>query len=192
MAVIAGVDAWIVCQNLDRLTFFVGVFVGALALVYLVVNHSLGRIWRYLPLKEITIGFLFAVGTLIALLPAVPPATFAFLVCAVCFGSLCALNCIAIASWERELDEAQGNISIAVRFPALCDWVRKFAFSLALASFAAAATFRSAALLFGCVGLSALLLAWLHGWQGTLGNDARTALADLVLLTPLAFLALNA
>ena len=191
VAGIAGLDAWIAWQSLDRLTFFAGVSVGALALIYLVVNHSLGRIWRYLPVKELAIGFLFAAGTLVALLPATPPAPLSFLVCAISFGFLCALNCIAIASWERDLDQGQGNISIATRFPALCPWVGRIALALALASFAAAIIFRSAALLPGCIGLSALLLALLDGGRGTLSENARTALADLVLLTPLGVLAVH-
>jgi hypothetical protein len=192
VAVIAGLDAWIAWQNLDRLTFVAGVSVGALALIYLAINHWLGRTWRYLPLKEITIGFLFAAGTLVALLPATPPATSRFLVCAISFASLCALNCIAIASWERDLDEGQGNISIATRFPALRAWMGRISFALALASLAAAIILRSAALLLGCVGLSALLLALLDDWRGTLRQDTRTAMADLVLLTPLLVLGLNA
>ena len=44
---------------------------------------------------------------------------------------------------------------------------------------------RSSAPFFGCVALSALLLAMLDLLPGKLGDDRRTALADLVLLTPI-------
>jgi hypothetical protein len=57
--------------------------------------------------------------------------------------------------------------------------------ALALASLAAAIAWRDAAPIFGCAAASALLLVLLNNLGSMLGNDRRTALADLVLLTPI-------
>ncbi len=182
---VAAAAASAIWRNTAPVTFLVGAGVGSLALVYLVLNHPLGRIWRLLPLKEISIGVLFTAGTLVALLPAVPPMGPALLSAAIAFACLCALNCISIAGWERELDEAQQKISIATRYPALGRVLGKISSALALGAFGAALFYRDTAMVFGCIGLSALLLALLDMLPATIGTDRRTALADLVLLTPL-------
>ena len=54
---------------------------------------------------------------------------------------------------------------------------------LGVASFVMAIIFRSAAPLLACIGASAFLLAWLNA--RLVDVDRRTALADLVLLTPI-------
>jgi hypothetical protein len=54
-----------------------------------------------------------------------------------------------------------------------------------LGSGVAAIIYREAAPILGCVSVSSLLLALLDSFRGNIGRDQRTALADLVLLTPL-------
>jgi hypothetical protein len=188
LAAIAIVDAGLIWRSTDATTFFIGAFVGAIALIYLVVNYSLGRLWSFLPVKEAAIGFLFVAGTLVGLLPDFPAVSSAFLLSALGFALLCTLNCISIAAWERELDLAQGKISIATRYPFLRRHLGKIALALALASFLGASLYSEAALIFGCAGASTLLLALLDFIGGAIDQDQRTALADLVLLTPLVVL----
>ena len=65
------VDLWIISRQLDRATVYIGMAIGALSLLYLGFNYWLGKVWRFLPVKEICIGCLFASGTLAALLPRV-------------------------------------------------------------------------------------------------------------------------
>ncbi|MEY2520990.1 MAG: hypothetical protein QOF24_2749 [Verrucomicrobiota bacterium] len=194
---IGGLDAYVIWHNAAAENFLVGAAVGLLALVYLLLNHPLGRIWRFVPLKEFSVGFLFAAGTLVALLPALPPLNAAFVLGALAFASLCTLNCISIACWERELDEAQRKISMATRHPSLTRHVTKICALLAFASFVMAIACPAAAPILGSISLSALLLAWLNAstslMEGrfrkrrslNLDRDQRTALADLVLLTPI-------
>jgi hypothetical protein len=190
VALIAGFDAYVIWRTTAIQTFLVGAVVGIFALIYLVVNHPLGLIWRSLPAKELAIGTLFAAGTVVALLPRVP-LTIECALATVSFVALCSLNCVSIARWECELDRAQGKISIATRHPRAVRYVGSICVSLAFAAFVVAIVFPRATLLFACLGASALLLTWLNGSR-SLGTNQRTALADLVLLTPVVALILAA
>ena len=184
VALIAGFDAYVIWRTTAIQTFLVGAVVGILAVIYLVANHPLGLIWRSLPAKESAIGILFAAGTIVALLPQIPRTT-GFVCAAVSFAALCSINCISIAGWERDLDRAQGKVSIATRHPRAIQCVGRIGVVLALAVFAMAIVFPNAAPIFACVGVSALLLTWLNMSPRSLGTNERTALADLVLLTPM-------
>ena len=183
VALVAGFDAYVIWKTAALQTFLVGSVVGLLALVYLVVNHPLGFIWRSLPAKEFAIGILFAAGTGVALLPSIP-GTPTFAVAVLLFAALCFLNCTSIAGWERELDRAQRKVSIATRHPGGVQSSGKKCGVLAVAAFAFAILFPSAAVIFGCISASGLLLLWLNRLPNTTPVDQRTALADLVLLTP--------
>lgn len=179
---IALFDSALVFSRLDREIFVLGLFLGAIALFYLVINFVFPRLWQAIPLKEIAIGFLFAAGTLLALGPRLftIPST---MNAAILFACLCSLNCISIAVWERDLDRAQKKYSIATR------WSRSglfvpilliVLFAICIAVALVDSGLRSLAL---CLGVSAILLAALR--IAPLAGDERTALADLVLLTPL-------
>jgi hypothetical protein len=204
LLLIGGFDLYVVWRSIAAGTFLAGAVVGILALIYLALNYPRGLIWRALPAKELAIGLLFAAGTLVALLPAAIPVNTAFLASGLAFVSLCSLNCISIAAWERELDLAQGKVSIATRHPAFARQVGRMGAGLALGSFALAILYRPAAPIFVSACVSAVLLGWLNASsdfkEGRFPNrprrfvnrrslgmnrDQRTALADLVLLTPI-------
>ena len=186
---VSGFDVYVIWRTTAPETFLVGAIVGALAVIYLVLNHPLGLIWRALPAKELAVGILFAAGTAVALLPRLP-ATPAFAVSIASFAALCALNCINIAGWEHHLDRAQRKVSIATRHPRMARQAGHVCVALAFVAFAFAIVSHSTAPVFICVGISALLLRWLE--IASFGNDQRTALADLVLLTPIVFLVASA
>jgi hypothetical protein len=185
LAVNATADAYLIWRGIDAETFLGGAVIGTLALIYLVLNHSLGGAWPPFPLKELAIGFLFAAGTLVALFPVFRPITGSLVSSGIAFAWLCTLNCISIAFWERELDETQQKVSFATRYPGLDRHLGKLSLVLTLGSGVAAIISREAAPIFGCVSVSSLLLALLDSFRGKIDRDQRTALADLVLLTPL-------
>jgi hypothetical protein len=207
LAFVAGFDAFIIWRTTALETFLVGAVVGGLALIYLVLNHPLGLIWRSLPAKELVIGILFTAGILVALMPAFSFWQISFAPCALLFAALCALNCISIASWERQLDQAQGKVSIATRHPNFTRRAAAICAGLAVTSLTVAIIQGVVAPILACISMSALLLAWLNASadlkEGRFQNrprsrnrginrrslgidrDQRTALADLVLLTPL-------
>jgi hypothetical protein len=200
LALIAGFDAYNIWRTTAVQTFLVGAVVGLVAVVYLVVNHPLGLVWRSLPAKEMAIGILFAAGTVVALLPR-PVLTPAFAIAVTAFAALCSLNCISIAAWERDLDRAQGKVSIATLHPAIIGHVGQLCLGLGAGSLVLAFLCHSGTALFACISVSALLLGYLNSTRSvmegrftnrprrfvnrrSLGVDQRTALADLVLLTP--------
>jgi len=181
---VAGFDAYVVWRATAPETFFSGAIIGLLAVIYLALNHPFGRIWRTLPAKELVIGGLFTAGTLVALLPPMVWIDRRFVTSAFAFAILCSLNCVSIAGWERNLDAIQGKVSIATRFPVLTRGLTGLCLIVAAIFLATAIAIREVSLLFSCLAGSTLLLAYLNA-SGRIWIDERTALADLVLLTPL-------
>ncbi|MFL6543155.1 MAG: hypothetical protein ACJ8I9_08305, partial [Chthoniobacterales bacterium] len=133
------------------------------------------RIWSLIPVKEIAVGALFAAGVAASLgITGVPIVPF------VLFAALCVLNCISIAFWERQLDTEQERISIATRFPPLRALPSIGSIVLALISVSCIAR---APHILVAIAISSALLVLLIVLR--IQSDSRTALADLVLLTPL-------
>ena len=185
LLLVGGFDLYVIWRSIDAGTFLAGGIVGVLSIVYLAVNYPRGLTWRSLPAKEIVIGLLFTAGTLVALLPAIRPVTPASIAAGLAFACLCSLNCISIALWERDLDRAQSKVSLATQYPGIAPYLRTICSLLALLSFTMAIIDRSAAAVFICVAISALLLVILDLLPLELRHDRRTALADLVLCTPI-------
>lgn len=187
IGMLAITDAVVICTQLAYGTRVSGAAIGAVAFAYLILNHGWSHLWRVLPLKEVTIGFLFAAGTLASLRPQFPLLTPSFVSVSVLFACLCALNCMCIARWECGLDRAQKRSSLATAWPALARGVL-VAIGL-LAGFAIlGAIFRPGAdVVYVALSLSALGLAVLDRFGDGMQKDTRTACADLVLLTPLIF-----
>lgn len=169
IAAVALADGVVIFTQLDGATIRAGAVVGLCALIYLMVNQRWPGLWRWLPLKEVSIGLLFAAGTVVGL--AVGKLSAAWLL----FAGLCALNCICIAVWERTLDSVQGRVSIATDFPLVRKMVLPALLLIAVAGVVVALP----------IAFSAILLAIVHFFRQRIQADTTTALADLVLLTPL-------
>jgi hypothetical protein len=180
IALLDGIVAW---HFIERATVPAGIVLATIVLAYLVVNAGFGRLWRTVPVKEVAVGFLFAAGTLLVLLLSFAPLSRGFGHVAWLFACLCSLNCMSIAVWERDLDRARGRHSIATRWPQLTPAVMTVAILLAAAAVAPLLFDRNLQPLSGCLVASLVLLATLHH-AGEAAPDERTALADLVLLTP--------
>ncbi len=180
-------DVSLALRSLDRQMLLLGGTLAAICSFYLLVNHSLGGKWRPIPVKEESIGVLFAAGTALGVAGLLPGLTISFGAAVILFAMLCTLNCLSIAVWERELDLAQGKTSFVTGRPAAASLLRPIGYALALAALGFAIFWRFAFPFCLCLGISALLLVRLNA-GGHLPRDSRTALADLVLLTPLAVL----
>jgi hypothetical protein len=180
-------DAWLALRSLDLQMLLLGGTLAALCGLYLLINHSLGGKWRPLPVKEKAIGVLFAAGTTLGVLAQLPSLTVSFGLAVMLFAILCTFNCLSIAAWERELDAAQGKTSFLTSWPAFARIFQPIGYAIALAAVVCALFWRFASPLWLCLGVSAFLLVRLNA-SAHLPRDNRTALADLVLLTPLVVL----
>ncbi len=179
-------DGAIVFGGLPRHLILQGICLAAVASLYLTLNFTFSWVWRVVPLKELAIGFLLAAGTVLALVSRTPWQTWPFLLAAFLFGCVCSLNCMNIAVWERALDERQGKHSFATGRAWAGLYVRVMSVAVCLACLALGPVYREAWPITACLALSALLLISLS--LVPTRRDERTALADLVLLTPLIFL----
>jgi hypothetical protein len=181
------VDAFIILTSLERELIIPGAMLGLVTQLYLGVNHLFSRVWHTLPLKEIATGFLFAAGTVLvsAVRASLSPA---FVVAALLLGLICSLNCLGIAVWERSLDQDQGKHSFATNGRKAERWVKGLTILAIVGAVAFAAMAHVRSSLGWALFLSAVLLLLLQ--VTTVRRDERTALADLVLLTPLLFLLL--
>ena len=184
------IDAVIVLLRLNRDVLISGLCLSGIAAVYLAVNYAFSEVWEIIPLKEITVGFLFSAGTLLLLIPnfAAVPSTVGHssaLLAMLLFAILCSLNCMSIAVWERDLDRDQRKHSIATRCPGIGVPIRAFCILVAVAALLLTAAPASLFPIAMALSIGATLLAILHSIS--IGRDERAALADLVLLTPVAF-----
>ena len=184
IVVIFFLDVALALRSLDLQMLLLGGTLAALCFLYLFINHSLGGRWRPVPMKEKAIGILFAAGTTLGVIGQLPVLTISFGVAVVLFAILCTYNCLSIAAWERELDAAQGKTSFLTSWPAVAGALKAVGYVIALAALVCAAFWRFALPLWLCLALGALLLVWLNLAE-RFPRDSRTALADLVLLTPL-------
>ena len=188
MLLIAAADFVVIAVIIESQVSLIGAAIGALTLAYLIINRVWPRLWRILPVKEMGIGFLFAAGTMVPLSHALTSAVWAawFI-----FACLCSLNCVSIAVWERELDVAQERISIATAFPHGAEPLVAALALIGLTSLGFAFQQTQERSLYLCLTFSALFLGAVHLLRNTIDSDLRTALADLVLLTPLFAIALT-
>ncbi|CAN5572521.1 hypothetical protein BH20VER3_BH20VER3_03690 [soil metagenome] len=184
IVVIFCLDVGLALRSLDLQMLLLGGTLAVICLLYLFINHSLGGKWRPLPMKEKAIGILFAAGTTLAVVAQLPGLTVSFGVAVILFAILCTYNCLSIAAWESHLDAAQGKTSLLTGWPGLAGGLKLVGYALAAAALGCALLWRSALPLWLCLAASAFLLVRLNLAAG-LPRDNRTALADLVLLTPL-------
>lgn len=181
---VAAVDLIVVLRAVNYETAVPGAVLGALTIVYLAINHAHSEIWEKIPVKEFAIGSLFAAGTLLGVTPHIFAEGSTMIFAAILFASLCSLNCVSIAIWERDLDRIQGKHSIATRW-AHANSLPRLLLLLLLAGSVLLALFDPGAWpLVLCLGASGLLLGALRFVP--VSRDERTALADVVLFTPLA------
>jgi hypothetical protein len=187
LAVLVGLaDLAIGWFAMERWMFVSGALVGSAALVYLITNHVLSWIWRVVPVKECWVGFVFAGGTIAALTAPMLSRTASIaplVISLVLLGLVCSLNCISIAVWERDIDLAQAKVSIATVMPGMGKWLTALGGTIVGLTVVSAITMPQLMQVAICVGMSAVLLRLIPGLP--VSRDERTALADLVLLTPL-------
>jgi hypothetical protein len=183
IVIIFVVDVSLALSSLDLQMLLLGGTLAGLCLLYLFLNHLFAGKWRPLPVKEKAIGVLFASGTTLGVIGELPGLTVSFDVAVLLFAILCTYNCLSIAAWERELDFAQGKATFMTGWPRAARALKVIGLVFALVVVGFGFIWHFAWPLWLCLAASALLLVRLNTAEH-LSRDERTALADLVLLTP--------
>ena len=172
--------------ELSRREFFAGVLLLAPVLAYLLSHQFLHRHHAWRAPKELCVALLIAGGASVFVVaqPAFQHAGFTAPLAL--FAVLCLANCALISFWEKEIDTAHGQTSLALQYrqsqplARLLPWfIAVLALALALATQMPAS--RSALL---CASASGLLLGFLDLAQTRLGWQKARVLADFALLTP--------
>ncbi len=150
-----------------------------LAFATVVLAADVFTAFQALTERELRLGF--------ALLAAVLLYVFSHqLVLATAFGVLCFCNCALISLWEREVDERQGQDSLARTFGSRARAVRALPWLISLVSLTACARAPMGwAAGYGCVAGSAALLGAVDRLERRAGRQPARVLADVVLLTPI-------
>lgn len=189
ISIVGLLDAAIICFTLDRIGILRGIFLGSIVAAYLAINWSWSKIWTVVPVKETIIGLLFAAGTLLALRPRSASLPVGALIGGGFLAALCFANCISIASWERELDRIQNKHSIATRFGRMLRLRDSLTVTLTAGSVSLVMIDRETWPLSVCIAVSSIATSALD--KISVSRDERSALADLVLLTPAIFFAIR-
>ncbi|HWB29542.1 MAG TPA: hypothetical protein VG736_03495 [Vicinamibacterales bacterium] len=181
---VAAVDAAVALAGLDETSLFRGAVLLAPVLMYL-LSHQLvhrDRPWR--APKEIVVALLLTGGVAVFLLSS---ADAEGLVAGLgAFALVSFVNCALISSWEREVDRAHGQTSLALdsrRAARAIVWLPWIAAAAALLlTVAGPPASRVPA---GCGAASALLLAAIDGIEPAVGWAAAHVLADVAVTTPI-------
>jgi hypothetical protein len=176
--------AAVMALQMSAREMFAGAGLLAVVGVYFLLHHWQTTRERAGRWKEPMAGVAFAVGALffVALNLQI---TLPFVLAAVAWGGLCAMNCMVIAGWDRECDAAMAQPSMARRWAGMeralpmmaLGWV-----GLVLGAAALDARWLPLAL---ALAASALALLELARRPELFSAEARRVWADAVLLTPL-------
>ncbi len=161
----------------------------SLAVLLTIRGHN-GQALTLFP-KEILCGMTFAIGVAIPVFAYSTEPVFSFFgsACVLLFGALCSLNCLAISLNERSADKVDDTAALPQRYPGLAGAFPALAVVLGGAAFIHGRMgLGSEAIILNAVSVSALLLVVLWTYRLRISSNAYRVLADVALLTPLAYL----
>jgi len=181
-------DVSVALGNLRAPELGAGLLLLAFVLLYLFSHQLIHRHHGWRAPKEICVAVLMGGGVaLFPLLqssvlrgPAIPPL--------VLFMLLCFVNCVLISAWECEVDERQGQTSIALQFrrgaafSTVAPWALAGLATVVLAIDGHEPT-RTA---FACAIASSVLLGAIDVLEGHWGRRLARVLADVALMSPVA------
>jgi hypothetical protein len=179
VAVLAA-DFIVAWTRLGRTEWLAGWALTAAVAAYLLSHQFIHRTSRWRVPKEVCVAGLLTGGIAVFLIGSTPLTTvlppLAF------YGALCFVNCVLISVWERDVDRAHQQSSLAL-IAGRTAWIHWTPWLLAVLAIAAAVN-RPIRLIAACAAASALLLAAVDWLQPRMGWRPARVLADLVLLTP--------
>lgn len=179
-------DVGVAASKLSRTEWVVGWALTAAVATYLISHQFLHRTSPWRVPKEICVAGLLTGGAAVFLVDSARPR--ALILPLMLFAALCFANCVLISAWEREIDRAHQQSSLALANGQTA-WIHWTPWVLAAVGVVAAASVQIRTVA-ACTAASALLLAVVDSVQPQIGWPPARVLADLVLLTPLVPLAL--
>jgi hypothetical protein len=176
-------DIAIAFTRLDARGITAGFLLIAAVAMYL-LSHQLvhrDRAWR--APKELCVAALLAAGAVVFLTETSQPR--ALMMPLALFALLCFTNCALISVWEREVDRAHGQTSLALGDADHERLIRQLPLMIAVLAAAAAipghGAERDAAIV---AAISAILLALVDRLERSAGRQTARVLADIALMTP--------
>ena len=176
-------DVAIAFARLDARDIAAGFLLIAAVAAYL-LSHQLvhrDRAWR--APKELCVAALLSAGAVVFVTETPQPG--ALMLPLAFFALLCFTNCALISVWEREVDRAHGQTSLALGASDHERLIRQLPLMIAVVSAAAAIPFagaaRDAAI---SAAVSAVLLALVDRLEQSAGGQPARVLADVALMTP--------
>lgn len=155
--------------------------------VYFALHHHPAVRTRAGRFKEVMAGTVFALGTVYAVM-VTAGITPGLLLMSAAWAGLCSVNCLVLASWDREQDRVMEQPSLARQWPAM-ESVIPWLVGLSLMAAAAGAWWEPRwQMLMVAVAASGAGLLLLLGFGDNLRSSLRRVLADTALLTPVWFL----
>lgn len=178
-------------RTLDLHALRLYTLLATLLAAYFALIHARPGTAHRLP-KELAVGIFFPAAVFIPTVARVPAVRLELLPIALLLSALCSLNCLFLYAWEHP------GLRLHAHFTTR--WATRHLVSLSIAVAAlslatltlyipSAALTEGATTLLACILTSSLLLLLLHNLRRRLAPTHLRALADLVLLTPLLFLA---
>jgi len=177
--------AW---RGLSARELLAGALLLAAVLVYLLSHQFLHRHRRWRLPKELCVALLLTGGVAVFLVgsPAGAPRAIGTLLTA--FGALCLANCALISLWERDVDTAHGQTSLALQLQRGRFLIRALPWALGLIALGFTTHVSPAERPFWwCAAASGLFLGLvdLAHAKRLFGRQPARVLADLAMLTPL-------
>jgi hypothetical protein len=183
-------DVAIAFAHLDGRDIAAGVLLIAAVAAYL-LSHQLvhrDRAWR--APKELCVAALLSAGAVVFVTETPQPG--ALMLPLALFALLCFTNCALISVWERDVDRAHGQTSLALGDSDHERLIRQLPLMIAVLAAAAAipagGAARDAAI---SAAASALLLALVDRLERSAGRQPARVLADIALMTPVFVLLLR-
>ncbi|MEO8481010.1 MAG: hypothetical protein ABI634_02300 [Acidobacteriota bacterium] len=161
-----------------------GLLLVAPVLVYLLSHQLLHRTHEWRAPKELVVALLLTAGVAVFLWPVLSVSTLVRGLGA--FATVSFINCALISAWEREVDRAHGQTSLALESARVARVIRWLPWLAAVGGAAVMAAPAGAfAAPIACGIFSAILMGLIDRIEHRLGWAAARVLADAALLTPI-------
>jgi hypothetical protein len=176
-------DVWLAFKYLSRLELAAGFVLLAAVAAYLLSHQLVHRHRRWRLPKEVIIAALLGVGVALFLIDS--PRAIDLMTPLALFALLCFANTALISVWERHVDRAHGQTSLAVDYASHAQVIHQLPWLIgglaALTAAVSGGTARTAAI---CAAASALLLAVIDAAEARTGHQLARVLSDLALMSP--------